>query len=180
MTITLEAKERTRMNASALRKLRESGRLPAVVFGRGSDNYMIHLSESQFRRWLRSGASGAVELVIEGKKRIPVLLEDMQRDPVTRNLIHIDFQSIQSDTPVRTKIPVKFIGTPEAARQGGVVLVQSSTVEVEALPALLPNEIEYDIGDMKMGDVVQVKDIRMPEGVTVISDPEEALLSVSK
>ncbi|WP_274363114.1 50S ribosomal protein L25 [Paenibacillus thermotolerans] len=180
MTIRLQANKRTHLNASGLKNLRKSGRLPSVVFGKNADNEMIHISTSQFQKWLRQGGSGVIELQVEGSSAISVLLEDFQRDPRTREPIHVDFQRVQTNTMVRTKIPVKFKGTPIGTKQGGIVQIQSSFIEVEALPQHLPPEIEMDISAMNVGDAVLVKDVEFSAEVTVVSEPHEFLLNVVK
>jgi len=109
-----------------------------------------------------------------------VLLEDLQRDPVTRSLLHVDFQRVQSGEPLRTKVAVKFKGTPIGTKQGGIVQIQSSFIEVEALPKHLPTVIELDIGGLEAGESLQVKDVKLPPDVTVVSGEQEFLVAVVK
>lgn len=180
MTATFQAALRQPLNASGLQKLRRSGRLPGIVFGKNTENEMIHLSAIQFQKWLKQGASGFIELQLEGKGSVTVLLEDYQRDPVTRDLLHVDFQRVQMGEIVRTKIPVKFKGAPMGTKEGGVVQIQCSSIEVEALPGHLPAAIEFDISDMRLGESLYVKDAKFSPNVTVISGANEALLSVIK
>jgi large subunit ribosomal protein L25 len=175
----IQAEKRTPLNSSGLRSLRRSGRLPGVVFGKNAENFMIHISAKQFQSWLRQGASGMIKLQM-GNSALPVLLEDLQRDPLTREPIHVDFQLVQSGVPLRTKLPLKLAGTPIGTKQGGVVQVQSSFVEVEGLPEHLPAEIEIDVSGMNIGDTVLVKDLKLPENVTAVSDENESLLAVVK
>jgi len=111
---------------------------------------------------------------------LTVLLEDLQRDSVTRDLIHVDFQQVQTNEIMRTKIPVKFNGTPIGTKQGGVVQVQLASIEVEALPRHLPTSIEFDISTMELGETIHVSDAKFAPDVTVISEGNESLLSVVK
>jgi len=180
MAACLQAEKRTQLNKSGLRNLRKDGRLPGNVFGNKLDNKMIHISTIEFQKWLSQGASGSIELQIEGASAISVLLEDLQRDPRTRELLHVDFQQLQADEIVRTKIPVKFNGTPAGARFGGVVQVQNAFIEVEALPAHLPQALEYDISGMMIGDSVLVKDVPLASEITIVSGLNECLASVVK
>lgn len=174
---TLLAEKREHLTASGIKKLRKSGRLPGIVYGKQTENKMIHISASDFQRWARQQAGGMIELKIEGEGSVNVLLEDVQRHPVTQELLHVDFQQVQTDTAVRTKIPLKLVGTPEGEKTG-ILQVQSAFIEVEALPKDLPNEIEVDISTLNIGDALHVKDLEIPPNVTVISDPEESLLSI--
>lgn len=181
MTTThFQAEPRVRLQPAELRRLRRKGRLPAIVFGKRADNTMIHLATSEFQKWLRQGASGFIELEVAGKQPFTVLLEDIQRHSVTRELLHVDFQLVQSHEVVRTKIPVKFSGTPIGTKQGGVVQIQRAFIEVEALPKHLPTEVELDIGGMEVGESLHVRDAEFASEVTVISESHEFLLSVVK
>ncbi|MGQ8873453.1 50S ribosomal protein L25 [Paenibacillus amylolyticus] len=180
MTTFIQAETRIKLKPSRLQNLRQSGRLPGIVFGKNTENEMIHIPAIQFQKWLKQGASGFIELQFEEKPSLTVLLEDLQRDPVTRDLIHVDFQQVQSGEVLRTKIPVKFNGTPEDAKYGGVVQIQLAAIEVEALPRHLPTVVEFDISAMKIGETLHVEDAKFAPEVTVISEGNESLLSVIK
>ena len=180
MTTCLLAQPRAHRNKSGLRNLRSSGRLPANVYGNKLANEMIHVSAIEFQKWLKQGASGFIELQIEGKGAISVLLEELQRDPRTRIPLHVDFQQVQSNAIVRTKVAVKFVGTPAGASYGGVVQIQNPYIEVEALPAYLPHDLEYDISGLMIGDSVLIRDVPLSPDVTLVSGPNECLASVVK
>jgi large subunit ribosomal protein L25 len=141
---------------------------------------MIHISTKEFQRWLKQDASGFIELQLEGKGTLSVLLEDLQRDPITGDLLHVDFQQVQNNEIVRTKIAIEFKGVPIGIKQGGIVQIQSAHIEVEALPGNLPTPIEIDIRDMNLGDSLQVKNVDLPSKVTVISGADEFLISIVK
>lgn len=180
MSTSIQAENRTRLNPSGLRNLRQGGRLPGVVFGKGTESKMIHISMAEFKKWLRDGTSGFIELQLAGDQAISVRLEDLQRNPVTQELLHVDFLQADSNEIMRTKIPVKFNGTPVGTKNGGVVLVQSTFIEVEALPKYLPPAIELDITNLNEGESLSVKDVDFPAEVTVITGQDEFLVSVKK
>lgn len=180
MTACIHTERRQRLNSSGLRNLRQEGRLPAVVFGKHADNETIHISTKQFEKWLKQGASGFIELKMETGQPLTVLLEDLHRNPVTGALLHADFQLVQTNKIIRTKLAVKFIGTPVGTKSGGVVQIQDPYVEVEALPNNLPTSVELDISAMGIGETRFVKDLVLPAEVTVVSGDNELLVSVSK
>lgn len=180
MATSIHTERRPRLNSSGLRNLRKKGRLPGVVFGKNVDNEIIHISTVEFEKWLKKGESGFIELKLDGEKSLTVLLEDLQRNPVTGAPLHVDFQFVQTGEIIRTKIPVKFTGTPVGTKTGGVVQIQDPFVEVEALPKDLPSSVEMDISSMDLGDTRFVKDLDLPSELTVISGDNELLVSVSK
>jgi len=180
MSTTIQAEKRTHLKPSALRNLRSSGRLPGVVFGKNADNEMVHISTKQFQKWLKQGAAGYIELEFGKEEPITVLLEDMQKDPVTRDLLHVDFQLVQNDQVIRTKLPVKYKGVPVGTKSGGIVQIQSAFIEVEALPKHLPDAVEFEISGMEVGESLLVSDAKLPSEVTVISGENEFLISIVK
>lgn len=180
MATTIHTERRPQLNTSGLRQLRQKGRLPGVVFGKNAENESIHIDTKPFEKWLKQGASGFLQLELEEGRSMTVLLEDLQRDPVTRALIHVDFQLVQSGEIIRTKLGVKLIGTPIGTKSGGVVQIQDPYVEVEAFPKDLPTSVELDISAMEIGDTLFIKDLVLPPEVTVISADHELLVSVSK
>lgn len=180
MTKSLLAEKRTPLNTSGLRNLRNSGRIPGVVFGRSMSNEMIHISAIDFQRWLRQDGSGIIQLQFDGDAPLSVLLEDLQRNPVTQDVIHVDFQHVQTDAAVRTKVAVKFTGTAAGTKTGGVVQIHKEFIDVETLPQHLPNVIELDISEMEIGDTLYVRDIEFASEVTVLSGENDFLVSVSK
>lgn len=178
MKACLQAQNRSVLNRSGLRQLREKGRLPSVVFGKHMTTTMIHISMKEFNQWNRSGNSGVIELELDGQGKIPVLLEEVQRDPLTRNILHADFLHVKMDEQVRTKITVEYAGTPAGVKLGGIVQVQTTQIEVEGLPERLPSHIVADISDMAIGETLTAAQLNIPPGVEVLSPAEELLVSI--
>ncbi|CAM3599308.1 50S ribosomal protein L25 [Marinicrinis lubricantis] len=180
MNIYFPAEKRAHLNTSGLRRLRRSGRLPGIVFNRRGHSEMIHISMNDFQKWLRQGGTGIIELRIPDQEPMTVLLEDVQQDPVTRKLLHVDFQRVKSREAIRTKIAIDFKGTPIGTKEGGIVQIQNAHIEVEALPEHLPPSIEMDVSQLNMGDSIKVQDVKLPPEVKVVSDGNGYLLAVAR
>lgn len=178
MKTYLRGETRTAMNKTRLRQLRRSGQIPAIVFGIGEDNLMIQLSAKEFGKWARSGQGGIVELHLDHREPIPVLLETVQRDPVTREYIHVDFLRINKNELVRTRVNLDYVGTAKGAKLGGIVQIQSTFIEIESYPDHIPAVIPVDISELEIGDSVHVGDLKLPDGVVPISAANELLVSV--
>ncbi|MDN4068461.1 50S ribosomal protein L25 [Paenibacillus vini] len=178
MRTSFQVERRTPTNKTGLKRLRESGRLPAVIFGLGEDNDMIHLSAKQFGKWVRNGSGGMVELDLGAQDQVLVLLEGVQRDPVTQEYIHADFLRVDKDQRVRTKINIEYAGIAKGSKLGGIVQTQSTFIEIESLPELIPASILADISHLEIGDSLYVRDLELPEGVLLISSENELLVSV--
>ncbi|AZS18396.1 50S ribosomal protein L25 [Paenibacillus lutimineralis] len=178
MRTCFQVEERIPMNRTGLKRLRNSGRLPAVVFGSGTDNQNIHLSTKEFGKWIRRGSGGIIELNLENHDSIPVLLEAIQRDPVTQEYIHVDFLRVKKDELVRTKVNIEFAGTPRGTKLGGIVQTQSTFIEIESFPDKIPGSIIVDISHLEIGESIHVGDIELPDGLVLISATNELLVSV--
>ncbi|WP_127589657.1 50S ribosomal protein L25 [Paenibacillus lautus] len=178
MRVNLRAETRAAMNKTGLKQLRLSGRIPAIVFGTGEDNMMIQLSAKEFGKWARNGKGGILELRFDDRDPIPVLLESVQRDPITREYIHVDFLRININEVVRTKVNLDYIGTAKGAKLGGVVQIQSTFIEIESFPDRIPATIPVEISELEIGNSLHVGDLKLPEGVVPISSANELLVSV--
>ncbi|MGZ7441787.1 50S ribosomal protein L25 [Paenibacillus sp. TH7-28] len=178
MRACFAAEQRSPMNRSGLKRMRQSGRLPGVVMGLNQESDMIHISSQEFQRWIRGGGSGMLEIQMEGCETIPVLLEGLQRDAVTREYIHVDFLRVKTDELVRAKVTLDYIGIPKGTKLGGILQTQSTFIEVEALPHQLPSSISVDISELNIGDSLLVGNVKLPPEVTLLSSENELLLSI--
>ena len=180
-TIVLNAKKREevgRKNFAA----RAMGRIPAVVYGSDIQPQSISIDGSEFSRTLRSaGESTIVDLTIEGgKEAIKVLIQDVQRDPVRTDVIHVDFRQVNMNKPIEAKIPLNFIGAAAAVDALGGTLVKSlEEVEVRCLPSKLVHAIDVDISALKtFEDAIHVSDLAVPEGMEILTENNYTLATV--
>ncbi|MGG3507030.1 50S ribosomal protein L25 [Paenibacillus lautus] len=178
MRVNLRAETRAAMNKTGLKQLRLSGRIPAIVFGTGEENMMIQLSAKEFGKWARNGKGGILELHFDDREPLPVLLESVQRDPITREYIHVDFLRININEVVRTRVNLDYIGTAKGAKLGGVVQIQSTFIEIESFPDRIPATIPVEISELEIGHSLHVGDLKLPDGVVLISSANELLVSV--
>lgn len=178
VSTTFTAEKRTHLTRSGLRQLREKGRLPGAIFGKRTNTESIHISAKDFTKWLKKGDSGLIHLEVAGAGTIPVLLEGIQRDPVSKDVLHVDFLQVQMDQAVRTKIPVEYIGMAHGAKKGGIVQTQGTQIEVEGLPGKLPPSVSVDISGLDIGDSIIAEQLTLPDGIALVSPADELLVSV--
>lgn len=162
-------------------RLRRAGLLPGVVYGRGVDSENVQVEVKAFellRR--RAGRNALVDLHVGNGSARPVLLQAIQEHPVTRRPLHVDFFIVRMTEERTVDVPVHFFGTSEAAeKQGGTLLHLRDAIQVRALPADLPQTVELDVTSlMTFDDVLHVRDIVIPDGVTLVTDPDEAIARV--
>jgi large subunit ribosomal protein L25 len=180
---TLSARPRD-VRGKAVAHLRKDGVLPAVVYGAGRQSQNIALDTHEFELLKRhAGRHAVIDLTIEGDgKAQPVLLQAIQEHPVNRHPLHVDFLVVDLSLERTSDVPLIFVGTSDAvAKQGGVMLHLRDAVLVRAKPDDLPSGIELDISSLVDFDaVLHASDLVMPPGVTMVTDPSEALARVQQ
>src|SRR3954468_21983380 len=165
--------------------LRRSGRLPAVVYGAGRDSESISLDLHEFQLLHRhTGAHAVLDLTVsgDGGKAQPVLLQAIQVHPISRLPIHVDLLSVNLQEEMTVNVSVVAVGeAPAVDKLGGVLLHLQESVLVRAKPDDLPSAIELDITSLDSFDaVLHASDLHIPSGVTLITDPTEAILRVQQ
>ena len=166
--------------SAASRRLRSDDKIPGVLYGHG----MAPVSLSVARRDLRSALSGpaGVNTIIDlnvGGATYPTIVKELQRHPVRRTISHIDFQQISMTEEIVVSVPIKLTGTAKAVvADGGLVDAAVDSIDVRTTPASMPNEIVIDITNMTVNDVIHLRDITLPAGVTAVGDPDLVVVTV--
>ncbi|MCX6718399.1 MAG: 50S ribosomal protein L25 [Candidatus Staskawiczbacteria bacterium] len=164
--------------------LKDNGRIPAVVYGHKVKNVLLDVDYKEFQKVLReAGESSLIELDIEGEKeKRPVLVHELQKDPVSDLFIHIDFFQASLTEEVQVKVPLVFGGDSLAVKDlGGTLVKNISELEVKALPQNLPHEIKVSIDALDtFENHILVKDLILPKDIKVLAKPDEIVVSVAQ
>jgi len=165
--LELEVSLRDGRGKSATRKLRAAGKIPAVVYGSGISPTAIVVESLGLAKILRGGANALVDLkgakAIEGK---PVLVKEIQRDPLSRLVVHCDLYAVNLTARLDVEIPIHFVGIPRGvALDGGVLEPLLRTLEVSCMPLAIPESIAVDVSNLGIGDAIHVRDLVLPADV---------------
>jgi large subunit ribosomal protein L25 len=177
---TLVADAQRPVGKSAARKIRREGKVPAVVYGQGTDPEAVAVPSRDLQHIL-SGAGGAntlINLDLSGRSEL-VLARQIVRHPVKHTLVHLDFIRIRRDQVVTAEVPIHLVGEARGAREGGLLEQDTFTLSIEAKPGDLPNAIEADISGLNIGDQLTVADLALPTGVVSTQDPGDLVAHVS-
>lgn len=180
--IELNAEVRTAVG-SGVNALRRSGKVPAVVYGYRLPTKAIQLDTREVTNILRkAGRNTLISLNIAGADGPQmVLAREIQRDPIRRTIQHIDFYAVSMSEKLTASIRVVCLGEPEDVKSGvGVLLQERDTLEIECLPQDLIESVTIDVSGMKVDDVVRVKDVIVPPGITLLDDPDEEIVRVTR
>lgn len=177
-TITLKVTERKELGKAA-RALRRQGIVPANMYERGKDSQALSVPANELIKvYSEAGKHHPVELVLEGKKHL-TMIKDVDIDPVKNTLRHIAFHAVKRNEKVEAEVPVRIDGEIPAQKISLLVLQNLDTVQVEGLPGNLPDELLVPGEKLaEEGDKVTVADIKAPEGVVILTDPETMVADV--
>jgi large subunit ribosomal protein L25 len=167
----IPAESRSVEGKGASRRLRHSGKVPAIVYGSNEPPANIQLDHNTV--WLASHNewfySAILDLALDGKKQ-KVLLRDMQRHPFKPQLLHLDFQRVDENKAIRIRVPLHFLNQEKspAGKTSGVLISHALTdIEISCLPKDLPEFLEVDLGELSVGDIVHISDLKLPNGVEI-------------
>ncbi len=164
-----------------VRHLRKEGWVPGEIYGHGFENLHVAVEEKAFRKvFNQAGGSAIVDLISDKGEKMPVIITDVQKDPISGAYLNVDFYKVKADEKITTTIPLKFVGESLAIKEGAVLVKVVDELEVESLPRDIPKEIEVDITKLeKEGDVIRVADLILPAAIKVLVNPETVIVSAS-
>ena len=173
MSIELNAELRTDTGKGASRRLRHANKIPAILYGAGKDPENLALAQKDVQYELQHEAffTQVLELNIGGKKQ-DVLLRDLQHHPYKQDIMHMDFQRVEAKKEMHVNVPLHFINediAPGVKTEGGAISHVMSEVEVVCLPKDIPEFIDVDLGELHLGEIVHLSDLKMPAGVEVFA-----------
>lgn len=172
--------ERKEIGGGKANRLRRNGYVPAVVYGRGMEPVPVKVKVSDFREFLtKRGKNSVFATEFAAENDFSALLRDVQYDPVTKDVIHADFQKVSLTNKMHAKVPVKLIGRERIEREGNVVVHQFDEVTVECLPQDVPKYISADITGMTPGRSLTAAQLKLPDGVVLVNSPKDVILSVT-
>ncbi len=168
---------------SASRSLRRSGFIPAVLYGADEENKLLSVEKKSAELSFRhvSGHNIMADLIVDEndtKTTLKTIVKEVQTDPITGEILHIDFYHIGRNQPVSLNIPVRVIGECAGVKEGGILEHDLREIPVEGLPDLLPETIDIDVSELKIGESLFIRDVKVPEGVRILLDSEHVVVTV--
>lgn len=176
--ITLPVESGRPIGSRSSGRLRAAGKIPGVVYGHGIDPLPVAVEARALRAALttEAGLNALLNLEVDGASHL-TLARELQRHPVRHNVTHVDFQIVRRDEVMSVDVPIILVGdAAEVHRGDGVVDQQVFSLTVQATPALIPNAIEIDVSELRIGDAVRVGDLSLPEGVSSEVDADVAIV----
>ena len=177
--VRLEAQKREASGKGAARGMRRAGNLPGVLYGRKNEVIPIQINARGFRDFLQNyGENAFINLEIADHGTENVMVKDIQRDPVSNQLLHTDLLRISMDEPITSSVSITLVGSAPGIQEGGILEFPHRQLAVHCLPTVLPEDIEVDISELEIDDRLSVEDISLPEEIEVLDDPNTRIVAV--
>jgi large subunit ribosomal protein L25 len=179
--VTLRAETGRATGSRESRRLRKTGQVPAIVYGKSTEPIKVAVDAHDLHMALHTeaGSNALINLEIEGRDLVLTMARVIERHPFRNEYRHIDFVTVALDETVHAEVVIHFEGTPVGVRDGGVFSPSKTHVMVETLATSIPSGIELDISAVEMGGALRVADLPQLEGVTYVDDPETVVMSVT-
>ncbi len=179
MEVALPAEARTGTGKGVTRKLRAAGKVPAVLYGRGLEPLALSVDRIALNKVFKTeaGRNVLIDLKVDGDNHL-TMARDIQRDPLRGTVVHVDFLKIARDVAIEVDVPIHITGESPGVKEGGVIEHHLWSVHVSCLPTSVPDRLDADVSRMVIGDMLRVGDLIAPEGVEILTNPEEAVLGV--
>lgn len=163
------------------RQLRRSGKIPAVLYGHGNESISLTVDPKEIFKILHSqaGENTIFELNIPGRDKANCLIKEFQLEPISQALLHADFYEVAMDEKLELHVPLITKGEAYGVKtEGGLLDVVHRELKVECLPADIPEHLEVDVTNMKIGDLLRVRDIPISDKIKILADPDEVVVTV--
>jgi large subunit ribosomal protein L25 len=176
-TASLNAQTRSERGTGVARKLRQAGQVPAIIYGHGREPQSLTINTREVEKLLGQFSAGStvIELTVDGAKS-NTLIREIQRHPVNRSIVHIDFQQLVAGEKITVSIPLRFTGTADGVRNSGGILEETMhQVHLRVDPSAIPDHIDVDVTPLTIGHSLHVSDLKLPEGVAILDEPSATI-----
>jgi large subunit ribosomal protein L25 len=176
--LTISAKKREKLGGSTALQLRQTGRVPGIVYGHGEASVPFHVKELDLRPLIYTNETHTVNLDLDGSP-MRCILREVQFHPVTDRVSHIDLILIHAGEKIKIDVPVNLVGSPIGVKDGGVMDFSLHKLSIEVLPDAIPQHIDLDVSGLKIGHSLHVSDVPANPGYTISTDAHAVIVTVA-
>jgi len=176
----IHADIRNEVGSGACHRIRDKGHVPAVVYGQHMASTSIEVDRKELDDIIRHHGTNVMLDLQLGTNEVSVMLKDIQRNPLTKEIIHLDFQEVSHNEPIHTTVPIKLVGRGRVESKDGVVQQQLRELHIECLPKFIPDSIEVDVTVLSPGHPLRVADMEFGRELSVLNDPQEIIAALAK
>ncbi|AKL93556.1 50S ribosomal protein L25 [Clostridium aceticum] len=179
MISSIQSNIRNNIGTNSNHRLRESGYIPAVIYGKNMNTLPIEVNQKELEAFVRHGGENSFIEINIGGQAYTGYIKDIQRDPLTRKIMHLDFQQVNPDERIHISIPIVLKGKKLVEKSGVVVQQQLKEIEIECSAGNIPKKVEFDISYFKPGDLLKIADMEFGEEISVVDELESVIASIA-
>ncbi len=176
--VLINAQKRTKIDKAARSFLRSEGKVPAIFYSKHHEPIPVEISERSIHPLVFTAKTHLITLNIEGHEELECIIKDVQFDPVTDKIVHLDLLGLQKGEKIQLEIPVQLTGSAIGIKEGGVLQHTLHKLQIECLPSDIPEHISVDVSELKLGHAIHVSDLSL-EKYTVLNSAESIIASVT-
>ncbi len=183
-TLKITAEEREHTGKGVARKMRQAGRIPAVLYGQGHDGVSLSLDSYELNQLLSTAGArtSVLELEVKGSERSGrqnVLIKEVQKHPYKDLILHMDLLEIAMDEVISVMVPIEIVGTAKGVKlDGGILEMKRRELEIVCLPNIIPDSITFDVSELEIGDTIHVEELTVADGITIPHDTNFTILTI--
>lgn len=176
---SINSQLRSKVGKNSAQRIRNKGYIPAIIYGKGSEPVAIQLDQKETSGFLRKHGETSVIQVNLGGKMETVLIKEIQRNPITNEIIHMDLQRVSHQDRINVKVPIVLKGKRQIAQSGVILQQQLKEVEVACYADKIPKKLVFDISNFRIGDTLRVADMEISEEFYINHDPQSIIASIA-
>jgi large subunit ribosomal protein L25 len=171
---------RNEVGSNACHRMRREGYIPGVVYGYHTATKIIEVDKREVNNIIRNYGTNSIVDLYTGGNVATVMIKDIQRHPVTNEMMHIDFQEVSYNKPIHATVPIRLLGKEKVESRDGIIQQQLREIEIECLPDHIPESIDIDISSIKPGSPLKVADVEFAEELSVLNDSYEIIAALTR
>ncbi len=176
--VVIEAQKRVTINKTSRSTLRKEGKVPAIYYSKHHDPLPVQFAERAIHPLVFTSKTSLISLNVEGHEELDCIIKDVQFDPVTEKIVHIDLLGLKKGEKIQIEVPVQLVGNPIGIKEGGILQHTLHKVEIECLPADIPEHLEIDVVNLKLGQAIHAGDLKF-DNFVILNSPESIIASVT-
>ena len=176
--VLLDARKRSNEKKSSNKSLRREGKIPGVIYSKNVQPISIEVNEGSINPLVFTAKTNLISLNIEGENKLDCIIKDIQFDPVTDKIVHFDLQEFNVSEKIQIEVPVHLVGSAIGVKEGGIVQQNLHKLDIECLPGDIPDSIEINISNLKLGDSIHISDLNLTN-VEFLNPAESIIVAVA-
>jgi large subunit ribosomal protein L25 len=176
--VVIEAQKRIKIDKTSRSALRKEGKVPAVYYSKHHEPLPVQFSEKAIHPLVFTSKTSLITLNVDGKEELDCVIKDVQFDPVSEKIVHIDLLGLKKGEKFQIEVPVQLVGNAIGIKEGGILQHTLHKILIECLPADIPEQVEIDVTELKLGDAIHAGDLKF-DNFVVLNSPESIIASVT-